>query len=462
MRVLPGVRFTGIADKGMAVGRTAEGEVVFAEGPAPGDVADVQVLRKRKGVWQGRVLAYHRFSADRVTPACAHFGACGGCKWQHLSYAAQLKHKEDQVRQALVRIGKVDASVLEPIVGSAQPFEYRNKLEFSFGTRRWLTTAEIAAGQSNEARVLGFHKAGAFDKLIDIRHCLLQPSPSNELREGIRRIAEEMNLAYYDNRTHTGFLRQMVIRTARTGQTMLIMGFGRDEPALIASFLDEVADAFPGLTTIIYAVNTKRNDYLFDLEMKTFSGPGYIEERLGDLVFKIGPKSFFQTHTRQAEELYGIAREFAGLTGEETVYDLYTGTGSIALYLARDAGRVVGIETIEAAIADARENAIRNGIENVRFYAGDVRDVLTPAFAGEHGRPDVLVTDPPRSGMHPDVVDFLLRLEAPRIVYVSCNPATQARDIALLSSKYDLVRARPVDMFPHTHHVENVALLEIN
>ncbi len=458
-RILANVHFTGIADRGKVVGRDPEGIVTFVEGPVPGDVADVLVWRKRKGVFQGQVVAYHRFSEERTTPACAHFSLCGGCKWQHLKYDAQIRHKQEVVKNALQRIAKVDTSVMEPILGCDEIFYYRNKLEFSFSTKRWLTSAELNAQVSNKENVLGFHKAGAFDKLIDIQHCHLQGGLSNALRNRIKEIAFQQNLTFYDNREHTGFLRQMVVRTSELGETMLIMGFGYDDAPLREKFLDAVIKSFPELTTVVYTINTKVNDYLFDLEMVTYSGKGYVLEKLGDLTYKVGPKSFFQTNARQGAKLYGIAKEFAGLTGAENVYDLYTGTGSIALFVADQCKQVVGIEEIAPAIEDARENAQSNGIDNVVFYAGDVKDVLTESFAQKHGRPDVLITDPPRAGMHPKVIEFLLELGAPKIVYVSCNPATQARDIALLGEKYRLVRSRAVDMFPHTHHIENVALL---
>ena len=460
-KILANVKFTGIADKGKVVGRDEEGIVTFVEGPVPGDVADVLVFRKRKGVFQGQVVAYHHFSEDRIAPACAHFALCGGCKWQHLNYEAQIHHKQEVVKNALQRIAKVDISVMEPILGCEDIFYYRNKLEFSFSTKRWLTSAELNAQVTNKENVLGFHKAGAFDKLIDIHHCHLQGGLSNDLRNRIKEIAFQQKLTFYDNRAHTGFLRQMVVRTSELGETMLIMGFGYDDAPLREKMLDAILESFPALTTVIYTINTKVNDFLYDLDMVTYTGKGFILEKLGKLTYKVGPKSFFQTNTGQGDKLYTIAKDFAGLTGDENVYDLYTGTGSIALFVADQCKQVVGIEEIEPAIVDARENAKANDIDNVIFYAGDVKDVLTEEFAKKHGRPDVLITDPPRAGMHPKVVAFLLELAAPKIVYVSCNPATQARDLALLSEKYRLVRSKAVDMFPHTHHIENVVLLEL-
>ena len=460
-KILMNVQFTGIADKGKVVGRDEDGIVTFVEGPIPGDVADVLVFRKRKGVFQGQTIAYHHFSEDRVAPKCSHFALCGGCKWQHMKYEAQLHHKQVVVKNALQRIAKVDTAVMEPILGCEEIYYYRNKLEFSFSTKRWLTAAELNAQVTNKENVLGFHKAGAFDKLIDIQHCFLQGGLSNELRNRIKEIALEQGLTFYDNRAHTGFLRQMVVRTSDLGETMLIMGFGYDDASLRKKLLDAILESFPTLTTLVYAINTKLNDYLFDLEMVTYFGKGFVFEQLGHLKYKVGPKSFFQTNARQGNELYKITKEYAGLTGGENVYDLYTGTGSIALFVAEGAKQVVGIEEIEPAIVDAMENAKNNNIDNVIFYAGDVKDVLTEEFAKKHGKPDVLITDPPRAGMHPKVVAFLLELKAPKIVYVSCNPATQARDLALLGEVYELKRSRAVDMFPHTHHIENVVLLEL-
>ncbi len=460
-RILTNVRFTGLADKGKVVGRDEQGIVTFVEGPVPGDVADVLVWRKRKGVFQGKVLAYHTFSEERVSPKCDHFTLCGGCKWQHLSYEAQLRHKQEVVKNALQRIGKQDTTLMEPIFGGEDLYYYRNKLEFSFSTKRWLTEAELNAPISNTENVLGFHKAGAFDKLIDIQHCHLQGGLSNKLRNTIKEIAFRQKLTFYDNRAHTGYLRQMVVRTSELDQTMLIMGFGYEDVALREKFLDEVIELFPDLISVIYTINTKVNDYLYDLEMVTYKGKDFIQEKIGDLVFKVGAKSFFQTNARQGTNLYKIAKEFAGLTGQENVYDLYTGTGSIALFVADRCRQVVGIEEVESAIVDAKENATINNINNVTFYAGDVKNVLSDDFTKKHGRPDVLITDPPRAGMHAKVIDFLLNLKAPKIVYVSCNPATQARDIALLEEGYRLVRSKAVDMFPQTHHIENVVLLEL-
>lgn len=456
------IAITGIADKGKSVGRTANGQVIFVEDVAPGDVVDVLVLRKKSGFMQGKPLHFHQYSADRVEPFCQHYGLCGGCKWQHLSYEAQLRHKQRVVEDALQRIGKVRVRDFQPILGAAEKIYYRNKLEFTFSNTRWLTKEEINAdGNLAHRNALGFHRPGEFDKIVDIHHCWLQPDPSNEMRNGIREIALVQNLTFFDNKTKQGLLRSVVVRVATTSEVMLVFSFGEDQPALFKPFMDAVLARFPQITTLCYCINTKVNDYLMDLEMITYYGKGYIEEQLGHVRFKIGPKSFFQTNTRQGKALYDIAVEFADLQGGENVYDLYTGVGSIALYLAQNCRQVVGIEEIAAAIDDAKENAALNQIDNTVFYAGDVKDILTPEFVAQYGKPDVLITDPPRAGMHQQVVEMLLQLESPKIVYVSCNPATQARDLQVLSAKYEVLRVRPVDMFPHTHHIESVAALHL-
>lgn len=461
-KTLQNVTITGIADKGMGVGRTEDGKVVFVEEVAPGDVVDVLVLRKKKSVMQGIPLAYHHYSADRVEPVCAHFQVCGGCKWQHLSYEKQLAHKEKVVRDALQRIGKIEVQDFQPILGAADTTFYRNKMEFAFSNKRWLTKEEIETNADlDRDHALGFHRPGQFDKIVDIDQCWLQPEPSNKIRNTVKAIAIEQGLSFFDNREKEGFLRSLLLRITDIGEIMVLVSFGADDEAKRKTFLDAILQRFPQITTLVYCINTKVNDYLMDLDMITYHGKGYIEEQLGHVRFKIGPKSFFQTNTRQGKNLYDIAVEFAGLQGNENVYDLYTGVGSIALYMAQNCQQVVGIEEIEAAIVDARENAKLNDIDNTVFYAGDVKDILTQEFVDKYGKPDVLITDPPRAGMHQAVVDMLLQLESPRIVYVSCNPATQARDLHLLAAKYDVLKARPVDMFPHTHHIENVALLEL-
>lgn len=455
------VRITGIAEKGRGVGRDAEGRVFFVDNTVPGDVVNVLTLRKKKGFFEGVVHAVLESSPERVQPFCKHFDLCGGCSWQHLDYAAQLHHKQLMVENALLRIGKLDVEDFQPITGADPNVYYRNKLEFSFSNRRWLTKEEVDSGVTNMEDVLGFHKSGAFDKAIEIEHCWLQPDPSNAIRTAAKDIAVAQGLPFWDARENKGFVRNLMLRVATTGQVMALMSFSENRKKAIPVFLDALHEACPQITSLYYCINHKVNDFMFDLDMILYRGEPAIEEQLGHVRCRIGPKSFFQTNTRQAKVLFDTAAEFAGLQGHENVYDLYTGIGSIALYLAGRCRQVTGIEEIAAAIDDARDNAALNGIDNCTFYAGDVKDMLTPEFAEKHGKPDVLITDPPRAGMHPKVVDILLELAAPRIVYVSCNAATQARDLQLLSAKYRVLKVRPVDMFPHTHHVESVALLEL-
>ena len=455
------LEITDIAEKGLSLGKTPEGRVVFVENVAPGDVVDVRVVKMKKSHWIAFPIRFHKYSADRVEPFCEHYDVCGGCKWQHVTYESQIFYKEKTVRDALQRLGKIEPKEFFPIIPCEQTQYYRNKLEFSFSNKRWLTKEEVIEGISNEEDVLGFHKAGAFDKIVNVEHCYLQGDPSNELRNVIRELAQEQGISFYDMRENVGMMRHILVRTTTLGETMLIVSFHKNDPKVINPLLEAILEKFPHLTTIFYCINPKVNDYVLDLHMHCYHGKGFIEEQLGHLRFKIGPKSFFQTNSLQAKILYDVAVDFAGLTGEENVYDLYTGIGSIALYLAKNAKHVVGIEEVEDAIKDAKVNMELNGIDNCTFYAGDVRKILTDDFAKQHGKPDVVITDPPRAGMHQNVVEMFLKLESPRIVYVSCNPATQARDIALLSEKYDLLKIQPVDMFPHTHHIETVALLEL-
>lgn len=458
--ILPSVSITGIADRGKGIGRTPEGLVVFVEGAVPGDIVDVFVQKKKEGFAEGNVERFIHYSEDRVAAFCEHFTVCGGCKWQNLSYSAQLRHKQQVVEDALIRIGKIKPLEMRPIIGAPETTFYRNKLEFGFSNRRWLTKEEMQEDKIAD-HALGFHRAGFFDKIIDIRYCWLQPDPSNELRNAARAIAIEQNLEFYDLRRHIGFLRNLMVRITTTGETMLIVSFARPFKEAIDTYLSALAARLgEKLTTIVYCINTKLNDTMHDLDMITWHGKGYVEEQLGDLRYKIGPKSFFQTNSRQGKTLYDVVAEFAGLTGRENVYDLYTGTGSIALYMAHRCKQVTGIEEIADAIEDAKENMRLNGIQNALFYAGDVKNVLSPEFAAVHGRPDVIITDPPRAGMHEKATRFLLDLAAPRIVYVSCNPSTQARDLNILSEKYDVLISQAVDMFPHTHHIENVVLLQ--
>ena len=457
--IIENIAITGVANKGRGVGRSPDGRVLFVEHVAPGDVVDVRIVKKKKDFWDGYAIKYHLLSSDRTEPFCEHYDVCGGCQWQHLNYGAQIFHKEKVVREALHRIGKVRAEEFLPIVAAKKTTFYRNKLEYAFSNKRWLTKEEINDGTSNLEDVLGFHRAGAFDKIVDVKKCWLQPDPSNKLRIAVKETAIRHGFDFHDLRKNFGMMRHIMIRTTSTGELMLIVSFFENKEKEIKAFLDDVIAQFPELTTLYYCINPKMNDYIGDLEMLLYHGKGFIEEQLGHVRFKIGPKSFFQTNSTQAKYLYDKVVEFAGLSGNENVYDLYTGVGSIALYVAKYCQQVVGIEEVPEAIIDAEENARMNGTTNCVFYAGDVKNILTPAFAEKHGKPDLVITDPPRAGMHKDVVKMFLELESPKIVYVSCNPATQARDLQVLCEKYDLMKIQPVDMFPHTHHVETVALL---
>lgn len=444
------------------MGKTDEGEVVFVSDAIPGDVVDVLVIRSKKNLGEGVVKSYNSLSPDRTEPVCEHFGLCGGCKWQHMKYEAQLSHKEQNVRDSMKRIGKLDESVVLPIIGCDPNYRYRNKLEFSFSTKRWMTEEEIASGaEIIHTGALGFHKAGFFDKIIDINGCHLQDSLSDEIRNFVRDFAFGHEYEFYDLRKHTGFLRNIIVRNSTLGEWMVTVVFGYDDQPGIIALLDALRQKFPQITSLNYAVNDKVNDTIFDKEVITYHGKPYMVENLGKISYKIGPKSFFQTNSRQAVKLFDVALGFADLKKEDNVYDLYTGLGSIALYIASYAGHVTGIEEIPEAIEDARVNMEHNGIKNTTFYAGDVKHLLNRDFLQKHGKPDVIITDPPRQGMHENVVNTLLELAAPRLVYISCNPATQARDLALLSARYNVVAVQPVDMFPHTHHIESVAKLTL-
>lgn len=459
--IIENLEITGVATKGKGVGRNEEGQVIFVEDVAPGDVVDVRINKKKKGFLSGYAIKYHSLSKDRVEPFCEHYDICGGCQWQHLDYQMQVFHKEKVVREAIARIGKVTPQEFIPILPAEKTTFYRNKLEFAFSNKRWLTKEEIENGTSNLEDVLGFHKAGAFDKILDIEKCWLQNPPSNKVRIIVKNTAIKHGFSFHDPRAHEGMMRNIMIRLTSTNELMLIVTFHENKKKQIKAFLDDILEQLPELTTLYYCINGKLNDYIGDLEMILYDGKGYVEEQLGHVRFKIGPKSFFQTNSYQAKHLYDKVVEFASLSGKENVYDLYTGVGSIALYLAKFCKQVVGIEEIPEAIEDAKENARINDITNCVFYAGDVKNILTKEFADKHGKPDLVITDPPRAGMHEKVVNMFLELAAPKIVYVSCNPATQARDVQLLSAKYDLIKIQPVDMFPHTHHVETVALLQL-
>lgn len=461
------VEIVDIGAKGKAVGKK-EGKVFFVSGAVPGDICNVLVKRKRKGYHEGVAVSFEKKSEERVTPVCSHFGTCGGCKWQNLDYRAQLRLKEQYVSNNIKKLADIEAEQKLPILGSEPIYKYRNKLEFSFTNNRWLTQEEIDNSPTGLNRNgLGFHIPGFWDKVLDINECHLQPEPSNSIRNWLRDFAIENNLSFYDIREKSGLLRTVMIRTTSTGQAMVVIQFGDDDQAAIQLVCSALTEAFPQITSLQYAINTKQNDSIYDLDINVFSGEPVIVEEMpayyegeASLQFRIGPKSFYQTNSKQAFELYKVALEFADLQGGENVYDLYTGTGTIALFLAQKAKSVVGIESVPEAIADAKRNAQDNGVTNTQFVVGDMKMVFTDEFVDQYGKPDVIVTDPPRDGMHAKVVEQLLKLGAPRIVYVSCNPATQARDLIALKSDYRLVKSRAVDMFPHTHHIENVVLLE--
>ncbi len=450
---------TDVAAEGNALGRDGE-MVVFVPFAAPGDVVDVQIEKKRKSYAMGRLARLVTPGDVRVAPRCEHFTVCGGCRWQHLPYDFQLRCKRQQVVDALERIAKVELPEIPAALGSENIWEYRNKMEYTFSNKLWLTREQLESGEEFPDRdAAGFHIPGAFDKVLDIRKCHLQDDLGNRLRLFVKNYGKEHSLPFYDLRNQNGFLRNMMIRIASTGDVMVVIQFGEDRPEDIKGLLTALKEEFPQITSLMYVVNTKVNDTLGDLDIELFAGQPYIEEEMDGLRFRIGPKSFYQTNSAQALRLYTVAREMAGFKGDELVYDLYTGTGTIANFIARRVRKVIGIEYVEDAIKDARINAGVNGLTNTEFFAGDMKDVLNDGFIAEHGRPDVMIVDPPRAGMHQDVVDTILRAEPGVIVYVSCNPATQARDIALLDCKYRVEAVQPVDMFPHTAHVENVVRL---
>jgi len=455
-----GVEIIDIGAEGKAIARV-EGVVVFTSGVIPGDIVDLQVTKKREKYQEARVVRITTNSSDRILPFCEHFEVCGGCKWQYLAYEKQLFYKQKQVSDQLQRIGKVIVPEITPIKGSANSTFYRNKLEFTFSNRRWLTLDEVRSGDHfDDMNVLGFHVQGMFDKVLNVKKCWLQPDPSNSIRNAVRDYALANDLAFYDLRNKEGFLRNLIIRTTSIGELMVIVNFFSENIEKREALLKFMGTKFPEITSLQYVINQKGNDTITDQEIHVFKGRDHIIEEMEGLKFIIGPKSFYQTNSLQAWELYKIARNFAGLTGNEVVYDLYTGTGTIACFIASKASKVIGIEYVPEAISDAKINAENNNIVNTKFYAGDMKDILTKDFIAEHGHPDVIITDPPRAGMHEEVIDTLLFAAPERIVYVSCNPATQARDIHLLSHNYKVTRVQPVDMFPHTHHVENVVLLE--
>jgi 23S rRNA (uracil1939-C5)-methyltransferase len=458
--LLEGVKITGVAAEGKAIAKV-DGMALFVPFAAPGDVADIQLTRKKSSFAEGRVVRFQSLSPVRSEPFCQHFGVCGGCKWQHLPYEEQLRHKQQQVLDNLTRIGKIALPEISPILGAPQTTFYRNKMEYTFSNKRWLTEEEIHSDkQFAQMNALGFHIPGMFDKVLDIDKCWLQDDLANQIRNSIRSFCLEQGYSFFDLRNQQGLMRTLLIRNSSIVEWMVVVVFFEDNREKRERLMDYIADRFPQITSLLYIINQKANDTITDQEVVTWEGRDYIEEEMEDLRFRIGPKSFYQTNSEQAYHLYEVARSFAQLTGDELVYDLYTGTGTIANFVARNARQVIGIEYVEEAIADARINAQINGIANTLFFAGDMKDVLTTEFITEHGSPDVIITDPPRAGMHEDVVNAILLAAPGRIVYVSCNPATQARDLHLLDSRYSVTRVQPVDMFPHTHHVENVVLLE--
>lgn len=462
--LLENVTISDIAAEGKAIAKVND-LVIFVPYVVSGDIVDLQIKRKKNKYAEAEAVKFHQYSPNRSTPFCQHYGICGGCKWQILPYSEQLKYKQKQVEDNLRRIGKIELPEISPILGSEKTEFYRNKLEFTFSNKRWLTTEEVKQNvKYDQMNAVGFHIPGAFDKVLAIDKCWLQDDISNQLRNSIRDYAYEHNLVFSDLRNHEGLLRNMIVRTSSTGELMLIMVFRMEndtDKEQANQLMQFVADKFPQITSLVYVNNTKCNDTIGDLDIFVFKGNDYIFEEMEGLRFKIGPKSFYQTNSEQAYNLYKVARNFAGLTGNELVYDLYTGTGTIANFVSGKARKVIGIEYVPEAIEDAKINSEINHISNTLFYAGDMKDILTQDFIAEHGRPDVIITDPPRAGMHQDVIDVILGAEPERIVYVSCNPATQARDLQLLDVKYKVTAVQPVDMFPYTHHVENVVLLEI-
>ena len=469
-KFLQNIQVVDIAEEGKGIGRSDE-MVIFIDKAVPGDLVDVEVMRRKKKFYEARVQQIVKPSEHRTEPFCQHFGACGGCKWQHMTYEAQLVFKQKSVTDALQRLAKVDVSGIESILPSIATRYYRNKLEYTFSDKRWLTDEDMANRDDADLgmNALGYHIPGRFDKILDIVHCHLQADPSNDIRNSLRAFALENEISFYDLKNHQGALRNLIIRTSTTGELMVIVVFAYPVEDQVEKVMEFLKAGFPQITSLLYIINQKKNDTIFDQDIQVYNGPDHIFESMpagkpGNpvLKFKIGPKSFYQTNSDQAYELYKIAREFAGFKGDERVYDLYTGAGTIANFVAADVKEVIGVEYVPTAIEDAYINSEINNIANTKFFAGDMKDVLNAEFIATHGKPDVVITDPPRAGMHADVVQRLLEMEAPKIVYVSCNAATQARDIALLKEKYDVTRIKPVDMFPHTQHVENVVLLTLN
>ena len=459
-QLFEGVKVVDTASKGKTVAKTDEGAIIFLNSGVPGDVVDISTYKKRKGFYEGNIVKFHTLSELRTEPVCEHFGVCGGCKWQHMKYDAQLIFKQKEVAENLKRIGKLDLPELKPILAVENPYWYRNKMEFSFSNQRWLTKEEVDSGIEINRNALGFHKPGMWDKIVDVDKCHLQADPSNAIRNFVRSYAHKNELTFFDPKNQVGFLRSLMIRTTSNDEVMIVLQIFHEEDAILFPLLDAVATEFPYLTSIQYVINGKANDTIYDQEIVCYKGQDFITEVMEDLQFKITAKSFYQTNSLQAYELYKVVRELADLKGDELVYDLYTGTGTIAQFVAQNALKVVGVDVVPDSIEAAKTNAIHNKIDNVFFETGDMKDIFTEDFITRHGKASVVITDPPRDGMHKDVVQQLLYLNPERIVYVSCNSATQARDLSLMKENYRVIASQAVDMFPQTHHVENVVLLE--
>ena len=460
-QVFTNVEVIDAGAKGKTVAKAPDGRVIFLPNAVPGDVVDVQTFKKRKSFYEGKATVFHKLSDKRTESKCEHFGTCGGCKWQHMSYEHQLFYKQNEVTNNLTRIGHIELPEVTPILGSANQYFYRNKMEFSFSDSRWLTMEEIQSdGDLGDRNALGFHIPGMWDKILDVKKCWLQADPSNKIRNAVKQFALENKLEFFNTRNQSGLLRTLMIRTSSTGDIMVMIQLFKENKIKREALLDFLAGAFPQITSLQYVINEKANDTIYDQDVICYKGQDHIFEEMEGLKFKINPKSFYQTNSEQAFELYKITRDFASLTGDELVYDLYTGTGTIAQFVAKKAKKVVGIESVPDAIIAAKENAQLNKIENVDFYVGDMKNVFNVDFINEHGHPDVIITDPPRDGMHKDVVNQILNISPKKIVYVSCNSATQARDLALMNTMYKVIKTQAVDMFPQTFHVENVVLLE--
>jgi 23S rRNA (uracil1939-C5)-methyltransferase len=459
--VYENVEIVAAAAEGKSLARI-DNMVVFVANAVPGDIADIRITRKHRRFLEGTAVKFHSYSPQRVKPLCIHFGTCGGCKWQFLDYQWQLHYKQQQVIDALTRIGKLELPEVAPILGSKEIYYYRNRLDFGFSDKKWLTVEEIRSDvQLDDRSGLGFHIAGAFDKVLDLQECHLQGALSEAIRKFVRSYTSDKHYPYFNIRDQHGLMRSLIVRTVSTGESMVIVSFFQNDEEAVNDVMSAIAREFPQITSLLYVINPKGNDTIFDLEVKTFAGRDHIFEAMENFRFRIGPKSFYQTNSAQAYELYKVTRDYAGLTGNEIVYDLYTGTGTIAQFVSAKAGKVIGIELVPMAIEDAKRNAELNGITNCSFFASDMKDIFKPSFIAEHGQPDVIITDPPRAGMHEDVSRCIRDSGAKRIVYVSCNPASQARDLAIICERYRVKKVQPVDMFPQTHHVENVVLLEL-